>query len=420
MTSTTTRTTTGSALLMVLLALGGCATGAGSTTAGTGSETYDPLPVSEIGAGTKDAAGGNQGNGGNTAGGGQHAGGGGTGGGSGEGSGGTGGDGGGTGGGGGAPLVLSPTGQTAHETGNIVKGVADVLGGAGSQLRDANLPLVSDRTQSGLGGAVISIGKAVDRLGDGLQNGLGSMPHVDNPVGITVGSTSGAVGKIGAAVTQLGSAVSGVGSGPLTPLAPVTHTVGTTVMAVGGGVDRVGDKLGAVLASAPVQQLTGTVSKAIVPLTSQVTSATQTLGAATGLGQPANQLLAKVGGVLAHGGAKLQQSPMPTVAGVGGVVAGAGSTVAALGGAVRGGDGHGGQPGGGAVAGVLHGVTSTLGGVSAGVVAGVGVGAGVSVGQGGGRPGHGGGHHDGHGSGAAGGLVGGVLGGVGAVLGGRR
>ena len=77
-------------------------------------------------------------------------------------------------------------------------------------------------------------------------------------------------------------------------------------------------------------QLTSTASKAIVPLTTQLTNATQGIGAATGLGQPVNSLLGTVGNNGQRGQPGHQQQ---CAAGVepGGVVTEAGRTVAGAG-----------------------------------------------------------------------------------------
>ncbi|MCP5804600.1 collagen-like triple helix repeat-containing protein, partial [Klebsiella pneumoniae] len=76
-----------------------------------------------------------------------------------------------------------------------------------------------------------------------------------------------------------------------TPLAGVVTQVG---QAVANG----GSTLGTALSTGPVQQLTQQLSTAIIPITSQLTGATQTLGATSGLGSPGNTLLGQLGGAV--------------------------------------------------------------------------------------------------------------------------
>jgi hypothetical protein len=127
----------------------------------------------------------------------------------------------------------------------------------------------------------------------------------------------------------------------------VVQTVGGTVMQVGG-------KLGDTLSTGPVAQLTGSASKAIMPLTTKLTDTTQTVGGATGLGVPVDNLLTKLGNTVATGGSMLTNAGKPIVSPLGGVVTETGKTVAAAGVLLNNRNGTGGGTGGNPLGGLLN------------------------------------------------------------------
>lgn len=68
------------------------------------------------------------------------------------------------------------------------------------------------------------------------------------------------------------------------------------------GSDASGSTTPVATLTGPVEQVSTTVVTAIVPLTSALTSTTQTIGAATGLGTPVSGMLATLGSALGGGG----------------------------------------------------------------------------------------------------------------------
>ncbi|MGR5402031.1 collagen-like triple helix repeat-containing protein, partial [Vibrio harveyi] len=82
---------------------------------------------------------------------------------------------------------------------------------------------------------------------------------------------------------------------------------------VGQAVANAGGTLGTALSTGPVEQVTQQLSSTVVPLTSQVTTTTQTLGNATGLGAPATNLLQTVGGTVANVGTSITGTNAPVV-----------------------------------------------------------------------------------------------------------
>lgn len=247
-----------------------------------------------------------------------------------------------------AAADTTPTAKGAEGTGNTVTAAGNAVSQMGEQVQEAPLPLLPAQARYGAGGLLVNGGEAVGALGAGVSNGLGQMGSVDNPVGVTVSSTGNVVQEVAEVVISAGQLVQGLGTGKLSPLAPVTSPLGTAVEKVGSGLGRGGARLSGALSEGPVAQVTDSASKVIVPLTSKATDGTQTLGAATHLGEPANGLLYKVGNTVATGGSMLSNSQAPVVAPLGGVVTETGRTVAAAGALLHGsGDGKGANPLGG-------------------------------------------------------------------------
>ncbi len=241
----------------------------------------------------------------------------------------------------------TPTAKVTEGTGNTVVATGNAISEIGKTIQEAPLPLLPTKAREGAGDVVINAGRAVGSLGAGVRDGLGQMGSVDNPVGVTVASTSNVVHDVGEALISGGDLVNGLGTDKLAPLSPVTTPVGGLVTHVGIAVHDSSGKLHSVLSEGPVAQVTDSVSKVIVPLTSKVTDGTQTLGAGTHLGEPANGLLYKVGNTVAAGGSMISNTHAPVVSPLGGVVTEAGKTVAAAGGLLTGPDHGGGNPLGG-------------------------------------------------------------------------
>ncbi|WP_011301512.1 collagen-like triple helix repeat-containing protein [Cupriavidus necator] len=240
-----------------------------------------------------------------------------------------------------AAKVIESTGHTVMAAGNAVSDI-------GKQIQDAPIPLLPAQARYGAGGVVINAGETIGALG-AAHDGLGKMGSVYNPVGVTVTSTGNVVQEAGDTVTSAGQLISGVGTDRLSPLEPVTAPVGGAVQKVGMAVSYGGVKLGEALSAGPVAQLTEASSKAIVPLTTSLTDATQTAGGATGMGMPVDSLLFKVGHNVAAGAGLFANTPAPAVSGLGGAVAETGKTMAVAGGLVHGAPSGGGNPLGGLV-----------------------------------------------------------------------
>ncbi|QUN26184.1 collagen-like triple helix repeat-containing protein [Cupriavidus sp. KK10] len=241
----------------------------------------------------------------------------------------------------------TPTAKVTEGAGNTVVATGNAISEVGKSIQEAPLPLLPTKAREGAGDVVINAGRAVGSLGAGVRDGLGQMGSVDNPVGVTVASTSNVVHDVGETLISGGDLVYGLGTEKLAPLAPVTEPVGGLVRHVGIAVHDSSGKVHSVLSEGPVAQVTNSVSKVIVPLTSKVTDGTQTLGAVTHLGDPANGLLYKVGNTAAAGGSMISNSHAPVVSPLGGVVTEAGKTVAAAGALLNGNGQGGGNPLGG-------------------------------------------------------------------------
>ncbi|MET5011925.1 collagen-like triple helix repeat-containing protein, partial [Burkholderia pseudomallei] len=100
----------------------------------------------------------------------------------------------------------------------------------------------------------------------------------------------------------------------------------------------VGSGLNNVLTSAPVQQLETGGSSSINPISNVVSGTTQTIGTATGLGAPVNNLQTTVGNGLNAAGAKVSGSTNnQVVQAVGCVVSQLGNSVTRVGGLLTGG-----------------------------------------------------------------------------------
>jgi hypothetical protein len=246
-----------------------------------------------------------------------------------------------------ASAELTPTAKVTEGTSNTVVATGNAVSEIGKSIQDAPLPLLPAKAREGAGGVVVNAGEAVGALGAGVRDGLGQIGSVDNPLGMTVSSTGNVVHEVGDAAISGGALVQGLGTEKLAPLAPLTTPVGGLVKHVGVAIQGGGDKLQSVLSDGAVAQVTESLSKVIVPLTSKVTDGTQTLGAATHLGEPANGLLYKVGNTVATGGSMLSNTQARVVSPLGGVVTEAGKTVAAAGVLVNGNGSGGGNPLGG-------------------------------------------------------------------------
>lgn len=255
-----------------------------------------------------------------------------------------------------ASVETTPTAKVTEGAGNTVVATGNAVSQIGQQVKDANLPIVPDAAQNATGDVVMKAGDTVATLGVGVREGLGKIGSVDNPLGVTVGNTGNVVTQAGKTVVSAGGLVQSLGTEQLSPLAPVTQPVGGVVQTVGGTVMQVGGKLGDSLSTGPVAQLTSSASKAIVPLTTKLTDTTQTVGGATGLGVPVDNLLTKLGNTVATGGSMLTNANKPIVSPLGGVVTEAGKTVAAAGVLLNNRNGTAGGAGGNPLGGLLNGL----------------------------------------------------------------
>lgn len=228
-------------------------------------------------------------------------------------------------------LRATRTAVTTSQASNIVSATGDAISNTGSDIGSLDLPIVPDQTQTDLANVVVNAGGIVSTLGAGIDDGLGQMGLITNPVGTVVASTSNVIGQTGVTVQSAGQLVSNLGSDQLAPLAPLTTPVGGLVTRVGEVVSDSSGPLQSVLSSIPVEQITQPLSNAIVPITSQLTMLTESVGTKTGLGQPIHNLLVTVGGKVATVGGLIEQSNVPVVENTGGVVVAVGNTVASIG-----------------------------------------------------------------------------------------
>lgn len=285
--------------------------------------------------------------------------------------------------------VVSPVAAVAQKAGNTTSSLGETVSALGAQVTEVLPAQLGTGLNQGVGGALVHAGQAVDALGTGVTTGLGQLGASKDPVGTTLGSLQGVVVHTGEAVSSLGQGVGAASGGVLAPLSPVTTPVGGLVNQVGVAVSNLGIQLGAQLDSGAVQQITRSVSTAVLPITDAVVQTTQGAGAALQVGQPVNNLLTQLGGAVDRLGTQITgDGRTPVAAQLGQVVSDAGITVAALGGVVYpvGGAGAGGgllAPvsgllgglGGGSGIGVPAPVTGVLSGLTGGLTGGAGAGA---------------------------------------------
>src|SRR5690606_28410779 len=138
----------------VLLTLAGCSSGGG------GSKSFVSSASSSDGSGS--GGGGDGGTGGGN-------------------------DGGGSDGGAGGAQTPLVTGQVIDQVGNTVGGVGDGIVQLGDQIGGIGIGGNTDLTAAA-GGLISSTGNAVNTLGAGLSNGLGTLGTDANSLGVTVGS----------------------------------------------------------------------------------------------------------------------------------------------------------------------------------------------------------------------------------------
>ena len=234
---------------------------------------------------------------------------------------------------GGAPVgavaaSTSPVGRIAGTAGGVVSAAGTTVSGLGNTVGATNLPVLGTQAGSDLGTVVSDTGGIVTTTGNGVSNGLGTAGISANPVGITTANTGNIVQATGQTVQDTGTLVANVGSNRLRALAPVTAPVGGVVNRSGVAVSGLGSPLTDTLSTGPVEQITQTLSSAIVPLTSQATQLTQTAGTTSGLGRPVSGLLGIVGGAVMQVGDYVKAgSGVEVVDDVGNLVTATGNTV---------------------------------------------------------------------------------------------
>ncbi|WP_293778394.1 collagen-like triple helix repeat-containing protein [uncultured Oxalicibacterium sp.] len=266
---------------------------------------------------------------------------------------------------------VSPMGQVAGNAGNLVTATGGAISALGATVENANVGIVPAQTQSDLARVVDDTDGVVQTLGQGVSDGLGQIGNVQNPLGVTVANTGNVVERVGQTTQDTGTLVANTGGGPLSPLAPVTQPVGGLVNQVGVGVSNASPTLTNALSSGPVEQVTQTGSNVITPLTARATTLTQQVGNATGLDEPVDGMLGRVGGGLDSVGQSLTGgSELGT--GLGTVVSSAGQTVSSAGVILHDRQGTGGSN-------LISGLTNTVGGLAGGGMNGIG-GVGASVG----------------------------------------
>ncbi|MGD7412922.1 collagen-like triple helix repeat-containing protein, partial [Ralstonia pseudosolanacearum] len=179
-----------------------------------------------------------------------------------------------------------PVGNVAS---NVVTQTGKTVSDLGTQLGTAQVPLIGGTAeQKDLGATVTSAGSTVQTLGAGISSGLGKIGSTPDPVGTTVQSTGNVVTATGVTVDNAGQTVTDLGAAgsPLAPLNPVTAPAGSTVSALGQGLQGAGGLVTIATSSGPVQQVTQQTSNAVVPLASQTARGTQQVGSTTMLGGP--------------------------------------------------------------------------------------------------------------------------------------
>jgi hypothetical protein len=246
------------------------------------------------------------------------------------------------------PVVLqSAIGLLATNTGTKATSVGGVISTAGSSIASTETESlgIDNGVMKGLGGAVEQTGNAVDILGTGTDNSFGKIAKEDanntdqaeaDILALKLDSAPLIMKEIGGAVSSVGDAVEAVDNGQLSALSPVTAPAGALLNETGAGIASLSSSMSTALDNAVVQQVTSSGSTMIHMIAIDVETATESLGASTGLGAPVNDLLDGAGLTVMQLGNNIATTfaASPVLASTGAVVSSAGTLVTNLGGLV--------------------------------------------------------------------------------------
>ncbi len=222
-----------------------------------------------------------------------------------------------------------------------VGGVADSVGSSIAATETEALG-IDNGVMKGLGAAVQQTGNAIDILGTGTGNSLGKIAQEDanntsqteaDILALQLESQPLAVVQVGGAFSSVGNAVAAVDNGQLSPLnAPAAALLNDT----GEGIASLSSDITTATDNAVVQQVTRSGSALIHMIAINVETATESLGATTGLGVPVNNLLGSTGLAVSTLGDNISSTfaASPPLSSAGGVVSAAGTLVASVGGLV--------------------------------------------------------------------------------------
>lgn len=244
-------------------------------------------------------------------------------------------------------VLQSAIGIIATNTGaklSSVGGVADSLGSSIATTETEALG-IDNGVMKGLGGAVQQTGNAIDILGTGTGNSLGKIAQEDanntdqteaDILALQMESPPLAVVQVGDAVSSVGDAVAALGNGEMAALSPLTGPAAALLNDTGAGIASLSSDMTTATNNAVVQQVTSSGSALIHMIAINVETATESLGATTGLGVPVNNLLSGTGLAVNELGDNTSSTfaASPLLSSTGGVVSAAGKLLASVGGLV--------------------------------------------------------------------------------------
>ncbi len=234
-----------------------------------------------------------------------------------------------------APVAQAPTGVIATNSGAEASSVGGVVSTVGSSIANTEMAGIDNGVMTALGGAVQKTGTAVDVLGTGTGDNFGQTGNQEaNMLAIQMESAPLIVEQLGGAVSSVGDAVAAIDNGQLSVLSPVTDPAGALLNDTGAGIASLSGNITTATDNAVVQQVTRSGSTLIQLVAIEVTAATQNLGASTGLGAPANNLLVDTGSAVNHLGGDISTAfaDSPALSSTGGVVSATGTLVSSVGG----------------------------------------------------------------------------------------
>lgn len=256
-------------------------------------------------------------------------------------------------------------GDIATSFGGIVTSAGGVLGNTGSVVTTLGDVIAGDANNgaaSGLGGVLQHTGGAVTAVGSGVIDGLGQVGSTPDHLNPTLSGVPAAVVRVGSAVASGGSAVSAIDNiNGLNVLRPVTDPAGNAVDITGQLVSSTGNGLGEIVNNTAIRRVTaGGSSSIIVPVVETVFSTTQAAGAATQLGQPADNLLTSIGAGVTGLGNGISSSNTSVLSQTGQLVSSTGGLISSLGGTVNAPAGGDASSGSGSVSNVISPVINAV------------------------------------------------------------